>query len=290
MEGEQGTVNIGSFGFIGAGKVGTALGKYLAERGRTVAGYFSAHRDNAAAAARFTDSADYGSAGELAAHSDVIFVTVPDGAIKDVWDVLKKTDISKKYICHCSGALSSRVFDGIAELGASALSVHPLAAVNNKWDSHKYMHLISFTVEGEETAAENMRAFFRSLGNPAEIIVDDKKAIYHAGAVYMTNFVVALVHAGTELLSSCGPDREFIREASKRLFFANAENIYATDAVQALTGPVERGDAGTVKNHLACLDEPLRGLYAALSKELLRIAKVKHPSRDYGALERELNK
>jgi predicted short-subunit dehydrogenase-like oxidoreductase (DUF2520 family) len=280
--------NIGNFGFIGAGKVGTALGKYLTERGQTLVGYFSAHRENAAAAARFTGSADYGSVRELAERSDVIFATVPDGAIKDVWGVMNKTDIREKYVCHCSGALSSRVFEGIDELGAAALSVHPLAALNSKWESHKYMHAISFTVEGEETAAANMKAFFRSLGNPAEIIADDRKELYHAGAVFLTNFVVALVHAGTELLSSCGPDREFIREASRRLFFSNAENIYANDAVEALTGPVERGDAETVRNHLICLDEPLRGLYAALSKELLRIAKIKHPSRNYEALEREL--
>jgi predicted short-subunit dehydrogenase-like oxidoreductase (DUF2520 family) len=283
------TRGIGNFGFIGAGKVGSALGKYLTGRGQTVTGYFSRQREDAAAAARFTGSGDYGSVGGLAARSDVIFVTVPDGSIGDVWNILKKEDITGKYVCHCSGALSSRVFDGIADMGAAALSVHPLAAVNSKWDSHERMRAVPFTVEGEESAAEDMRAFFRSLGNPAEIIADDRKPLYHAGAVFLTNFVVALVYAGSELLSACGPDREFIREASKQLFFSNAENIYAKDAVGALTGPVERGDAETVRNHLAHLDEPLRGLYAALSKELLRIAAVKHPLRDYGAIERELD-
>jgi predicted short-subunit dehydrogenase-like oxidoreductase (DUF2520 family) len=281
-------MNMENFGFIGAGKVGVTFGKYLAERGRTVAGYFSGREENAAAAARFTGSARYGSVGELAAACDVIFVTVPDGAIKDVWASLKKTGLSGKCVCHCSGALSSRVFDGADRLGAAALSVHPLAAVNSKWDSHKYMSDVSFTVEGEGPAAESMRAFLRSLGNPAEIIADDRKELYHAGAVFLTNFVVALVNAGTELLSACGPDKDFIREASRRLFFTNAENIYASDAISALTGPVERGDAEIVKRHLACLEEPARGLYAALSKELLRIARIKHPTRDYGALEKEL--
>jgi predicted short-subunit dehydrogenase-like oxidoreductase (DUF2520 family) len=143
-------------------------------------------------------------------------------------------------------------------------------------------------VEGDEAAAAEMTEFLRSLGNPAEIIADNRKELYHAGAVFLTNFVVALVHAGTELLSECGLDKAFIGEASRRLFLTNAENIYASDAVSALTGPVERGDAEVVKNHLACLEEPLRGLYATLSKELLRISKIKHPTRDYEALEKEL--
>jgi predicted short-subunit dehydrogenase-like oxidoreductase (DUF2520 family) len=282
--------DIGNFGFIGAGKVGTALGKYLTERGHTVTGYLSGHRENAIAAARFTDSEDYGSVRELVRASDVIFVTVPDGTIGEVWDAVKEADIAGKYVCHCSGALSSRVFEGAGERGAAALSIHPLAAINSKWDSHRYMHAISFTVEGEDRAAAEMKSFIRALGNPAEVIADDQKELYHAGAVFLTNFVVALVYAGTELLSSCVTDKDFMIEASKQLFFANAENIYANGAIKALTGPVERGDAEIVKKHLACLDEPLRALYTALSKELLQIARIKHPARDYEALERELNK
>jgi predicted short-subunit dehydrogenase-like oxidoreductase (DUF2520 family) len=217
-------------------------------------------------------------------------VTVPDRAIGEVWDTFKDAGIAGKYICHCSGALSSRIFAGAGERGAAALSIHPLAAVNSKWDSHRYMNAVSFTVEGGDAAAAKMKAFLRALGNPAEIIADDQKEQYHAGAVFLTNFVVALVYAGTELLSSCVTDRSFMIEASKQLFFANAENIYANGAIKALTGPVERGDSEIVRNHLACLDEPLRALYTALSKELLQIARIKHPTRDYEALEKELNK
>ncbi|MDR2088392.1 MAG: DUF2520 domain-containing protein [Clostridiales Family XIII bacterium] len=281
-------MDIDGFGFIGAGKVGSTLGRYMAERGRTVTGYFSRRAESAAAAARFTGSKAYDSIARLAADSAVLFVTVPDGAIGDIWEILKKTDIRGKYICHCSGALSSRVFAGIAELGAAGLSVHPLAAINSRRDSHAYMQSVSFTVEGESAAAAEMRSLLRAMGNPAEIIGADRKDAYHAGSVFLTNFVVALAHAGNELLLSCGLDREFVEGASKGLFLANAENICAHGAARALTGPLERGDAETVRRHLRCLREPARSLYILLSEELLRVAKEKNPGRDYAEIEEEL--
>ena len=283
-------MEINGFGFIGAGNVGVTLGKHLAGRGCLVTGYISRHPEKAEDAARFTGSRVYGDASGLAAASAVIFVTVPDKAIGEVWETLRKTDINGKIICHCSGALSSRVFEGAADLGAAGLSVHPLAAVNSRWDSYKYMRSVSFTVEGDGGAAADMRSFLRSIGNPAEIIGADKKDAYHAGAVFLTNFVVALAYAGAGLLSSCGLDEAFAEEASKRLFFANAENINAHGAVKALTGPVERGDTETIIKHLRCLKEPERGMYLLLSRELLRVAKAKNPGRDYAELEKELSK
>jgi predicted short-subunit dehydrogenase-like oxidoreductase (DUF2520 family) len=289
-EGALKDMDIDGIGFIGAGRLGTTLGKYIADRGYALRGYFGRRAESAEAAARFTGSKAYASAERLVADSDLIFITVPDGAIGEVWESLKEMDIKGKSICHCSGALSSRVFDGIAVRGAAGLSVHPLAAINSKWDSYRYLHSVSFTVEGEAAAAADMTAFLRAMGNPAATIDADKKDVYHAGAVFLTNFVVALAHAGAGLLLSCGLDREFAESASRQLFFTNAENIRAHGAISALTGPVERGDAETVRRHLKCLREPERSLYALLSMELLRVAKAKNPGRDYGEIEEELSK
>ncbi|MDR0425271.1 MAG: DUF2520 domain-containing protein, partial [Clostridiales Family XIII bacterium] len=240
-------------------------------------------------AARFTGSEAFGTLEGLLAASGTVFVTVPDGAIEGVWGQIKGMDVSGKRVCHCSGALSSHVFSGISGLGAAGLSVHPMAAVNSRWDFHERMRAVSFTVEsGDREAAAGMRDFLRSLGNPAEIIGAEQKNAYHAGAVFLTNFVVALVHSGMELLSSCGLDEEFVQRAAGQLFLGNAENIYAKGPIGALTGPVERGDTETVMKHFSCLGEPTRSLYSMLSAELLRVAKEKHPERDYTALEKEL--
>ena len=97
-------------GFIGAGKVGFSLGRYLAEGGVTVTGYYSRNSRSARKAAEFTGTDHYEDLGAITADSDTLFITVPDGAISGVWDRLRDMPIKDKNICHCSGSVSSTVF------------------------------------------------------------------------------------------------------------------------------------------------------------------------------------
>ena len=135
------------FGFIGAGKVGFSLGKYFAENGYQVSGYFSQFYEDAIEASKFTNSADYKSMENLVNDSDVLFLTVPDGMIEEVWNEIKKLDISGKIVCHCSGALSSKIFSDISERGGFGYSIHPLFAVSDKYESYKELSNSYFTIE-----------------------------------------------------------------------------------------------------------------------------------------------
>ena len=96
-------------GIIGAGKVGFTLGKFFSQGGVRVTGYYSRDPDSAREAAAFTQSSFYGSLQPLIEDSDAIFITVPD------------KEITNKYICHCSGALSAaEAFPAIGETGRTA--------------------------------------------------------------------------------------------------------------------------------------------------------------------------
>ncbi|CBK89195.1 Phosphoglycerate dehydrogenase and related dehydrogenases [Faecalitalea cylindroides T2-87] len=97
-------------GFIGAGKVGFSLGKYLKENGVEITGYFSKSPESAKSAADFTNTKLYKSIENILSDSDTLFITVPDGQISKVWDYMKNLDIKNKNICHCSGSISSTVF------------------------------------------------------------------------------------------------------------------------------------------------------------------------------------
>mgnify|MGYP001623180088 CR=1 FL=1 len=103
-------------GFIGAGKVGTSMGKYLTERGIEINGYYSKTVRSAEEAADFTNTRVYTTISSLAEDSDGVFVTVPDGAIGDVWEQLKMLPIKNKIISHFSGSLSSEIFSDIRSL------------------------------------------------------------------------------------------------------------------------------------------------------------------------------
>ena len=96
-----------NIGFIGAGKVGYSLGKYLSVNGIGLSGYYSRNLNSAEEAAEFTGTKAFTTLEELLRESTVIFITVPDGAITDVFNNIRELGISGKLICHCSGALSA---------------------------------------------------------------------------------------------------------------------------------------------------------------------------------------
>lgn len=138
------------FGFIGAGKVGFSLGKYLADNNQTVVGYYSEFEEDAEEAAEFTGSKNYSKIELLVKDSDVLFLTVTDGMIETVWNQIKDIDIREKIICHTSGALSSEVFSDISKHGSFGFSIHPLFAVSDKYQSYKELSGSYFTIEGSK--------------------------------------------------------------------------------------------------------------------------------------------
>ena len=117
-------------GFIGAGKVGFTLGKYFSSKENDsikVTGYYSRNTKSAEEAAQFTETQAFTDMGALIEASDVLFLTVPDGSIKEVYEQVRQYPIQGKYICHCSGSLSAgEAFPGIDQTGAYEYSVHPL--------------------------------------------------------------------------------------------------------------------------------------------------------------------
>ena len=95
--------------------------------------------------------------------SDIIFITVVDGAIKTVWDCISMYNLECKIVCHCSGALSSEVFSKIDKQGAYRYSVHPLFACSSKEDSYKDISSALFTIEGSKEKLTFMKSMMESL-------------------------------------------------------------------------------------------------------------------------------
>ena len=113
----------------------------------------------------------------------------------------------------------------------------------------------------------------------------------------VSNQIVALADMGTALLVKCGFSEAAAAEALSPLLLGNAQSVAEKGAVNALTGPIERGDAQTVSKHLqeirkfaveSTVGQDILTAYTALSKQLIRIAQQKHPQKDYKHLEKEL--
>lgn len=280
-------------GFIGAGKVGFSLGKYFVLRGIPVTGYYSRHVETAKQAAEFTDSICYEEMELLVKDSDVLFLTVPDGAIKSTYEHIKNYDISGKQICHCSGALSSQeAFPGIVEKGALGYSIHPLFPVSDKLTSYRELPGAFFCLEGVEgqTIEDFWVNFFQKNAAGVKVIDGAFKTKYHAACAIASNLYCALMQESLELLGECGFEEQEALKALTPLAESNLKHILQDGPVKALTGPVERGDAGTVQKHLEEItDKRNRRQYLAVTGKLLEVAKKKNPDRDYTELKSLLN-
>ena len=272
-------------GFIGAGKVGFSLGKYFRDNNLKVIGYYSKDLDSAKKAAEFTDSKYYDDMENLVKECDTIFITTPDGTINKIWSCVKELSIKGKIICHCSGSLSSRVFSNIEYYNSYGYSIHPMFAFSDKYNSYNDLNKAFFTIEGPLEKMDLMKDLILGLGNKIKVISADNKAKYHAASVIASNHVIALVQAAVEELKECGFKEEDALEALYPLIFNNIKNIGASGIINSLTGPIERADAETIKNHLKCLSEENGELYKLLSRKLIRIAKKKNKDRNYRQIE-----
>ena len=276
-------------GFAGAGKVGFTLGKYMSGKGVCISGYYSKSRESARQASEFVQTRCFETLEDLVKSSDALFLTVPDGTIKEVWDSLKKFDLTDKFICHCSGVMTSAVFSEIDRTGASGYSIHPLFAVNDRLQSYQEISKAYFTIEGEEKYLDFWRKFLEDLGNPVRILRPEQKILYHSAAVFVSNLAVGLYETGANLLMECGFDRESAEAALEPLFVNNCMAVARKGTKDALTGPVERADIKTIEKHLQVLEGNEKEIYLSLSKVLTEIAGRKNPQRDYSELSELFN-
>ena len=278
-------------GFIGAGKVGFSLGKYLKENGFTVTGYYSRSPKSANDAAKFTSTKAYNSITSILSDSDTLFITVPDGAISEVWDDMQNLDVKNKNICHCSGSISSTVFFNGEKLGASVYSVHPLYAISDKKNSWKELHKAYFTIEGSKNHLEEIKKVFQSSVNKVIVTSKENKALYHCSAAVVSNLITGLFTVGADMLCQCGFTKEDATKALIPLFIGNAKSIEKNGPIASLTGPVERNDISTIEKHLDALNfnKQYKMIYTLLSEKLIDIAKEKHVDRNYTEMTEEIN-
>ena len=273
-------------GFIGAGKLGFSLGKYLVENNINVSGYYSKNLGSSKDAAIFTNSKYYESLKSIIEDCDTIFITTQDGVISEIWNSISQLPINNKIICHCSGSLSSNIFSNIEDHGAYGYSIHPMIAFSDKYNSHKQLNHATITIEGVNDYLDTFKDIFESLGNKVKVISKNNKSKYHAASVFVSNHVISLFNTGIELLRDCGFTEEEAMESLYPLMINNIKNIGQNGIVNSLTGPIERGDIGTIEKHLVALNKENKELYILLSKKLIEIAKVKNENKDYSILEK----
>lgn len=254
---------------IGPGRVGKTIGRLMHEAGAAqILDICGRSIANTTAAAAFIGAGT--PVIELARlrPADVYLISVPDDAIAGCADALAATVPSGAILFHCSGALTSEVLHGARLAGARTASVHP---VRSFADPQRVADNFSGTgcgIEGDDDAVAILRALFEAIGARVFDIDPAKKTLYHAAAVFASNYVVTLIDVAMKTYGSAGivPADAVVLIAP--LLREAAENAFRLGPASALTGPIARGDTATVRRQqeaLAAWNPQHAALYAALA-------------------------
>jgi predicted short-subunit dehydrogenase-like oxidoreductase (DUF2520 family) len=210
------------------------------------------------------------------AGTTVLILAVPDDALSEVvYDVAMTGPAPPGCAAlHLSGALSTDVLTPLHAAGYAIGSMHPLQSVADPWLSGERLFGATFSVSGEPAAIAAARRIASELGGEAIVVPHARRAHYHAGAVFASNYVVALIAAAVRLFEAAGITEEEAVRALLPLVRGTLDNIEHIGLRAALTGPIARGDVDTIRLHLTRLSAEDRALYSALGLEALRLARA----------------
>jgi predicted short-subunit dehydrogenase-like oxidoreductase (DUF2520 family) len=261
-------------GFVGAGRVGTALGVALRRAGWPVTAVASrerARRDRFLALV--PGARGYAEAAAILDDADLVFLTVPDDAVAAVASELRL--YSGQAIVHTSGVLPAAVLAPAMAAGTEAGSFHPLVAFADLDAALAALPGATVAIEGDEPLMPLLTDLADALGARAVRVSAAGKALHHAAAVLAAGGFVALLDTLVALGAAAGLDEETSLELYGDLVRQGLANAARLGVRTALTGPLVRGDVGTVRAHLAALRRlapDAMAVYLALGGRALEIA------------------
>jgi len=264
-------------GFIGAGTVATALAISLSNRGYQVVAVSSRSADSSKKLAGLIIGCNSCIGGkEVADTAELIFITTPDDVIASV--VAKVGWHPGQYVVHCSGADSADILEPAREAGALVGVFHPLQTFVIAHQAIDNIPGTTFAIEAEEPMLSTLKDIATSLGGNCVAIKSGDKVVYHAAAVFACNYLVTLVKLSTDLWQTFGIPREQAIKALMPLLRGTIDNIDTIGIPHCLTGPIARGDTGTINKHLTALQKvapELVSTYRELGLKTIPIARAK---------------
>lgn len=268
---------------IGAGRVGRSLAHLWRKQG-----VFAVQDVLTRSQSSADEAVEFIGAGRAVAKlsdmraADVWMLAVPDGQIKSVAKSLSNMPVASVFaacnaiIFHCSGALSSAELQPLKDLGAQVASAHCILSFSAPSSAVTQFAGTPCALEGDLNATQTLQPAFEAIGANCFDLAAKDKVLYHAAAVFATNFLPVLQVVAADLWQSTGMPKELISPLNASLLQKAVQNIAAQGAAKALTGPAARGDTELVALQGAAVTDwnaDAGAAYSALSKLATRIAK-----------------
>lgn len=264
----------GVLGLVGAGAAGPALARKLRDAGWSIGVVASRRLESAEAAVAFIGAGRASNSNRDALEgADLVILAVPDRVIAPVAKALAAAGAPGALVLHLSGALSSAVLAPLREAGHVVGSLHPLQTFPDPESAYGRLDGTWMFYEGDDPVG--ICGIAEDLGGRPVPIDAAGKVLYHAGAASACNLAAAMIDVGLQLFEAAGIGRDVAVEALLPLVRGTVENIAARGLPEALTGPVERGDLETVRNHvnaIAALSPGLLAPYRAVSRHAVAMA------------------
>lgn len=280
-------------GIIGAGIVGSALAVQLREKGYEIASVASRRRISADHLATMVEGCQsVNTVQEVADLSDMVFITTPDDVIPVVAGSVKWH--KGQYVVHCSGADSVDILDAPAKMAATVGVFHPLQTFASVSYAIQNIPGSTFGIEAEEPLLGILKQMAEKLEGRWVRIKSEDKVLYHAAAVIACNYFYTIEKLATDLWQVFGVQQSEAINALMPLIRGSINNLHNIGLPHCLTGPIARGDTGTIKKHIKALEAStpqllstykelgLQTIPIAIAKGRLTAAKAKEIEKLFG--------
>lgn len=264
-------------GVVSAGRVGSVLGAALGRAGHTVVAASAISAASHERAERLLPGVALRPPDQVVAAADLVLLAVPDDVLAGLVRGLAATGSWRagQIVIHTSGAHGVELLRPAADAGALVLALHPVMTFTGREEDLQRMAACSVGVTaepGDEAAWNVGEALTMEMGAEPVRVPEAARSLYHAALAHGANHLVTLVNDCVDLLRGSGiPNAE--RMLGPLLSAALDNALRHGD--RALTGPVARGDTGTVRGHLTVLNESapeVKNAYATLAQRSARRA------------------
>ncbi len=253
---------------VGAGRLGTALVRELARANYKISEVVSREKSASKIRARQLATEVGARAATLKTakfDADVIWVCVPDSEIARVAREMAavtpstirrrspKKPLQGKVVFHSSGAMTSDDLDVLRQQGAAVASVHPLMTFVR--GSVPTLEKVPFGIEGDARAVRDARRIVRQLGAEAFTVRKESKAAYHAWGTFLSPLLLAFLVTAENVAGQAGVSGPDARKKMLPIVKQTLANYAVLGPAAAFSGPIVRGDIGTVKKHLRVLSK-----------------------------------
>jgi predicted short-subunit dehydrogenase-like oxidoreductase (DUF2520 family) len=238
---------------IGSGRAGGSVGNALVGSNFFKIKALSSRTNIYKSKLKFIENLKYYGEDNLEAikHGKIIIIATPDDIIKHVVnEIIDSPFLENKYIFHLSGSRPSTILEPLKNGDNFIGSIHPLQSMPDPKTGAENLKNAYFCLEGDKEAVKIGKKLVNEINGKYFSIDSKYKPLYHAAAVFASNFINTSVYTSYITFRKAGVPEEIIFDIILPLFKGTVKNIEELGIFKSLTGPAIRGDKDTIKSHI----------------------------------------